>query len=145
MADATKLEVEVVTPEKAVFTGTADELVLPGSIGEMGVLPGHVPLLTGIAMGDLAVIESGKVRHFFIEGGYAEILPNKVTVLTENCDGVDDIDIARAREAVEEAEKELLAHEQKSKGEEAEGDIRAAHEQALERARKRLLVAEENK
>lgn len=136
------LEVEIVTPERAVFSGTVEEVVLPGAVGEMGVLPGHLPLLTAIAMGDLAVVQGGKVRHFFVEGGYAEILPNKVSVLTEACDGVDEIDVAKARMALEAAEKELAKLESKAKSEEIEGEVQEAHEKALERARRRLLVAE---
>ena len=142
---AETLFVEIVTPERAVFTGTVSEVVLPGVVGEMGVLPGHLPLLTAIAMGDLAVVQDNKTRHFFVEGGYAEILPNKVSVLTEACDGIDEIDVSTAKKALETAEKQLLALEERSRAEEIEGDVRKAHEEALERARRRLLMAEGDK
>lgn len=141
MADGSLL-VEIVTPERAVFAGQVSEVVLPGAVGEMGVLPGHLPLLTAIAMGNLGVVQGGKMRHFFIEGGYAEILPDKVSVLTEACDGIDEIDVARAKIALEAAERELLALEERARSEEVEGDVRAAHEQALDRARRRLLMAQ---
>ena len=125
-----------------MFNGQADHIVLPGALGEMDVLPGHLPLLTSIAMGTLTVHEGSKSRNFFIEQGYAEILPNKVSILTEACDGVDDIDIAKAKLALEAAEKELQALEDRSRTEEIEGEVQAAHEKALERARMRLLHAE---
>jgi len=138
------LRVEIVTPERAVFNDVASMVVVPGVIGEMGVLPGHLPLLTAIGMGDLAVHAHGKVRHFFVEGGYAEILPNKVSVLTEQCDGVDEIDVADARAKLEEAEKRMTALEERARTEEVEADVRARHQDALERARKRVLFAQES-
>lgn len=142
MADGT-LMVEIVTPEQAVFAGEASEIVIPGVVGELGVLPGHLPLLTSIGIGDLAVVHSGKVRHFFVEGGYAEILPRKVSILTEACEGADAIDAAQAKAALEVAEKELLALEERARTEEVEGDVRKRHEEALERARRRLLFAQD--
>ena len=59
---ADTLLVEIVTPERAVFSGEVSEVILPGAVGEMGILPGHLPLLTAIAMGDLAIVENGNVR-----------------------------------------------------------------------------------
>lgn len=144
MAEA-MLEVEIVTPERAVYSGSVSHIVLPGVVGEMDVLPGHLPLLTAIAMGDLAVVEAGKTRHFFVEGGYAEILPYKVSVLTESCDGVDEIDVERAKLAVEEAQKSLTALQERARSEEVEGDVQSSHEKALERARRRLLIAQGDK
>ncbi len=138
-----RVHVEIVTPERAVFSEDAEEVVIPGMAGEIGVLPGHLPLLTSIGMGDLAVKYGGdKVRHFFIEGGFAEILPNKVSVLTKACDGIDEIDIAEARRALESAEKQMDELEERARTEEIEADARQRHQDALERARKRLLLAE---
>ncbi len=141
---AEKIEVEIVTPERAVFSESADLVVIPGTAGELGVLPGHLPLLTSIKMGDLAVHVGGQVRHFFVEGGYAEILPDKVSVLTEACDGVDEIDIAEAQRHLEAAEKQLAELEAQAKSGEVEGDVRVAHEQALERARMRAAFAKDS-
>lgn len=142
MAEANELELSIVTPERAVYNGTVSEVVIPGIVGELGVLPGHLPLLTSIGMGDLAVKIDGAVRHFFIEGGYAEILPNKVSILTEACDGVDDLDVASARAALAQAEKQLTALEERARTEDVESDVQKRHQDALERARKRLLMAE---
>lgn len=143
MAEGT-IKVEIVTPERAAFNEEAEEVVIPGTVGEIGVLPGHLPLLTSIGMGDLAVKYDGdKIRHFFVEGGFAEILPDKVSVLTRACDGVDEIDVADARLALEAAEEKMDALEERARTEEVEGDVRQRHQDALERARKRLLVAGE--
>lgn len=144
MAEET-IQVEIVTPERAVFSDVATQVVIPGTIGELGVLPGHLPLLTSIAMGDLAVYTGGQIRHFFVEGGYAEILPHKVSILTENCDGVDEIDIAEAQRQLEQAEKEMSALEDKARSETIEADIRARHQDALERARRRAVFAQDVK
>ncbi len=138
---ADTLRVEIVTPERAVFSGDVTEVVLPGVAGEMGVLPGHLPLLTGIAMGDLSVVQGGKTRHFFVESGYAEVLPNGVSVMTEACDGIDEIDVAKAKQALAHAETQMKALEARSH-EEVEHDVHDAHVQALDRARRRLLAAE---
>lgn len=138
------IEVEIVTPERAVFRGEATHIVLPGEIGEMDVLPGHLPLLTSISVGTMVVHEPNGTREFFIEQGYAEILPDRVSVLTERCEGVDEIDIAKAKAAVEAAELELTKLEDRSKLEEISIDAQTAHQQAVERARKRLLYAEEH-
>lgn len=143
MADT--LQLEIVTPERAVFKGVATEVVLPGGAGEIGVLPGHLPLLTSIAMGDLMVHGDKGTRHFFIEGGYAEILPHRVSVLAEYCDGADEIDIAEAREAVKIAEDAWAGIEEKARSEEVEADVRQRHQDALERARRRLLFADKDK
>ena len=144
MAEET-LRVEIVTPERAVFNEVVSMVVIPGAIGEMGVLPGHLPLLTAIGMGDLAVHQNGKVRHFFVEGGYAEVLPDRVNVLTEHCDGVDEIDVAEARRLLEEAEKKMTALEERARSEEVEHDVRVSHQLALERARQRVLFAQGGK
>ena len=148
---AETLLIEVVTPEKAVLTGHAEEVVLPGTTGQMGILPGHLPLLSGLDVGELVVRgfkgAMGKTaidgeRRFFVDGGFVEVLPGKVSVMTELCDGFDEIDIAAARTAIEEAERELLSLEEKSKAEEIEVDVLQQHQETLRRARMRLLFSE---
>ncbi len=134
------IQVEVVTPERAVLSETAETVILPGENGEIGVLPGHLPLLTALAVGELRVVNGGTERNFVIEGGFAEILPNRVSILTEACDGVDEIDVAAAREALAAAEKELEALEARSTSEEIEHDVMERHRAALRRARTRLVL-----
>jgi F-type H+-transporting ATPase subunit epsilon len=141
---AEKLTIEVVTPERAVLSGEADEVILPGSQGQMGILPGHLPLLTGLGIGQMIVrgfAGSGE-RKFFVDGGFVEVLPDKVTVMTEACDGFDEIDAAHARNAIEVAEKELLAIEERSKSEAVEEDVMVRHQEALKRARVRLMMSQ---
>ncbi len=145
---AEKLTIEVVTPERAVLTGDAAQVILPGTEGQMGVLPGHLPLLSSLDVGELTVFglsgSDGEPRRFFVDGGFVEVLPDKVVVMTEHCEGLGEIDIEEARRAIEEAEKELLAIEEKAKAEEIEQDVYDLHQDALRRARMKLLVAEDN-
>lgn len=142
--------IEVVTPERAVLTGQAEQVVLPGTNGQMGILPGHLPLLSSLDLGELVIqgfsadVGDEGHRKYFIEGGFVEVLPNKVIVMTEFCEGLTEIDIEAAQAAIEEAEKELLAMEEKAKAEEIEQDIYEVHQQALRRARMQLLLADED-
>lgn len=140
---ADTLRVEIVTPERAVFNDVASQVVIPGTVGELGVLPGHLPLLTAIGVGDLAVHSGGQVRHFFIDGGYAEILPDRVAILTENAEGFDELDLAEARRQLEAAEQQVRKLEERSRTEEVEAGVEARHHDALERARRRVLFAEQ--
>lgn len=141
---AEKLTIEVVTPERAVLSGEAEEVILPGSQGQMGILPGHLPLLSALGIGQMVVkgFSGGGERKFFVDGGFVEVLPNKVTVMTEACDGFDEIDAVQARAAIEIAEKELLAIEERSKAEEVEEDVMTRHHDALKRARVRLMMSQ---
>lgn len=141
MAD--KLQLEVVTPERAVLNETVDDVVLPGDLGQMNILPGHLPLLTLLDVGPLVIRQGGKERFFFIESGYAEISDDKVTVLTESCEGVNEIDVALARARLEETIEELGRLEELSKKELVETSLFEAHRNALRRLRMRVAFAEE--
>lgn len=135
-----RILVEVVTPERAVLSEQADSVILPGENGEMGVLPGHLPLLTSLNVGELRVFSKDGERSFVVEGGFAEILPDRVTILTEACDGIDEIDVAAARDALKVAESELSRLEERSKDEEIEHDVMERHRERLRRARTRLVL-----
>ena len=137
---AEKIELEIVTPARSVFDGKADEVVLPGAQGQLGVLPGHLPLLTSLDIGELIVKEGGKTRRFGIEGGFAEVGPDRVTVLTEECYGVSDIDIEHARQLMAEAEQEINRLEKLSTEELPEEDLLAHHKKMLRRAQTQLLL-----
>jgi len=105
---AEKLFLEVVTPQKAVVSEEVEIVVAPGSEGEFGALKGHTTFLTSLKMGTLRYKDAnGKERLLFINGGFAEVLPDKVTILAESAERRKDIDLARAREAKERAEKRL--------------------------------------
>lgn len=106
MADNIKLE--VVTPENAVVSEEAKIVMVPGSEGEFGVLDGHTPFLTTLKIGMLRYIDtSGAEKAVFISGGFAEALPDKVTVLAESAERRKDIDMARVEEAIARAEEML--------------------------------------
>jgi F-type H+-transporting ATPase subunit epsilon len=132
MADTFQLE--VVTPEKMVVKDVAEELQMPGKNGYLGILPGHAPLITELAVGEVTYRNGSAVHHLSVAWGFAEVLPDKVTILAETCERPDEIDIARAKESKQRAEERL-----KSTNPEVDFD-RA--ENALQRAETRIVVAE---
>ena len=107
---AEKLFLEVVTPQEAIVSEEVEIVVAPGSEGEFGALKGHTTFLTSLKMGTLRYKDAkGKERLLFINGGFAEVLPNKVTILAESAERRKDIDVTRAQEAKERAEQRLSA------------------------------------
>ena len=131
------IKLEVVTPEKAVVDEDVKIVVAPGNLGEFGVLPGHTTFLTTLKTGTLRYTDAkDQERYVFVSGGFAEALPDKVTVLAESAERRRDIDLSRAKAAIERAEKRLA--EQRLK--EALDFTRA--KAALERALQRLKLAE---
>ena len=131
------IKLEVVTPEKAVVDVDTKIVVAPGDLGEFGVLPGHTTFLTTLKTGTLRYTDANDQEHYvFVSGGFAEALPDKVTVLAESAERRRDIDLARAKAAIERAEKRPA--EQRLK--EALDFTRA--KAALERALQRLKLAE---
>lgn len=132
MAD--KLALTVVTPAREVITVEADEITAPGWEGEFGVLPGHAPFLALIRSGEL-MYRIGEERHYMAVGfGFVEVLPEKVTVLIETAERLEEIDFERAMEARDRA-MEVLS------GKQVDVDFEAARA-ALMRALSRLKVAE---
>lgn len=131
------IKLEVVTPEKAVVDEDVKIVVAPGNLGEFGVLPGHTTFLTTLKTGTLRYTDAkDQERYLFVSGGFAEALPDKVTVLAESAERRRDIDLSRAKAAIERAEKRLA--EQRLK--ETLDFTRA--KAALERALQRLKLAE---
>jgi len=107
MAD--RLKLEVATPTRLVVSGEADEVVVPGSEGSFGVLPGHAPLLSLVGTGEV-MYRSGRDEHYLaVSGGFAEVGPTHVTILAESAERPEEIDVARARVAGERAEQRLRA------------------------------------
>ena len=105
---AENIRLEVVTPEKSVVSESAQIVMAPGSLGEFGVLVGHTPFLTTLKTGALKYKdESGRERFVFVSSGFAEALPDRVTVLAESAERRKDIDVQRAKAAAERAEKRL--------------------------------------
>ena len=77
------LELEIVTPERLAFADTVDAVVLPGSQGELGVLPHHAPLITTLGVGELRIRKGGTEESFAIVGGFLQVRPDKVVVMAE--------------------------------------------------------------
>ncbi|MDZ7666840.1 MAG: F0F1 ATP synthase subunit epsilon [Desulfotignum sp.] len=135
---AEKLMLEVVTPQKAVVSEAVDTVVAPGSEGEFGALKGHTTFLTSLKVGTLRYIDAnGKEQHLFVNGGFAEVLPDKVTILAESAERNQDIDVVRAQAAKERAEQRLSNR--------AAGIDLLRAELALRRAIHRLKVAQYGK
>jgi len=107
MSLPTHLALEIVTPERPLVRETVDEVALPGSEGELGVLPGHTPLLTTLKVGTLWY-RQGEQRHYVaVAHGFAEVLPDRVTVLARTAERGEDIDVTRAESARQRAEQRL--------------------------------------
>jgi F-type H+-transporting ATPase subunit epsilon len=104
MAD--ELMFEIVTPEKMAFSGNVEEVTIPGSEGEFGVLRGHAALLGSVDIGELSFTKDNKKNFYAVNTGYAEVTGSKVTLLVETA-GSDMIDMERAKRAKETAEGKL--------------------------------------
>ncbi len=126
---------EIVSQDRMVYEGEADIVVLPGTDGEMGILPHHAPVLTTLKYGIITVRSHGQEEHFTVAGGVAEIQPDIVTVLADAAENVEEIDVSRAEAARKRAE-EILA-----KGVPADTDAYLAMEAALKRSNLRLDAA----
>jgi F-type H+-transporting ATPase subunit epsilon len=107
MALPEKIELQVVTPEKHVLSEDVDSLEMPAKDGYLGVLPGHAPLLTEMGVGLLTYHRGGETRLLTVMYGYAEVLPDRVIVLAETAERAEEIDVARARAALERAKTDL--------------------------------------
>jgi F-type H+-transporting ATPase subunit epsilon len=131
------IQIEIVTPEKIVVQDEAQIVMAPGVMGEFGVLIGHTPFLTALKAGPVHYTDAQGAEHFvFVSGGFAETLPNKVTILAESAERRRDIDIERARAALERAQKRMAEMRAKE-----EVDFARA-QAALHRAIMRLKIAE---
>jgi F-type H+-transporting ATPase subunit epsilon len=108
MALPDKIHLEIVTPEKQLFSGPVDSVTVPSTIGYLGILPGHAPLLAELGIGEVSYIIGGRTNFLFCSWGFAEILPDRVVLLAQNAEMASDIDIKRAEEAKARAQK-LLA------------------------------------
>ncbi len=98
---------EIVTPERLAYSDNVDSVVLPGSEGEMGVLPHHAPLLATLGVGELRIRKGGEEEFFAIAGGFVQVRPDKVVVMAETADMASEIDLEKAQEARRDAEKAL--------------------------------------
>jgi F-type H+-transporting ATPase subunit epsilon len=129
------LQLEIVTPERQVYSDTVDSVQLPGSEGELGVLPHHAPLVSTLGVGELRFRKDGAEESFAIVGGFLQVRPDRVVVLAETADLASDIDLEKAQEARREAERALES------GFHEGVDLSAARAQ-LQQALLRIRVAE---
>jgi F-type H+-transporting ATPase subunit epsilon len=133
MADT--IELEIVTPERLVVKDRAEEVQIPGRNGYLGVLPGHAPLITELAVGEIVYNNAGTSTRLSVAWGFAEVLPDKVTILAEAAELSEEIDVPRAQAARDRAQERLRLAEDSAAFEEAST--------ALARAEARLSVAKQ--
>ncbi len=129
------LLLEIVTPERLAYSGEVDSVQLPGSEGELGVLPHHAPLVSTLGVGELRIRKGGSEESFAIIGGFLQVRPDKVVVMAETADLAAEIDIEKAQEARREAERALES------GFEEGADLAMARAQ-LQQALLRIRLAE---
>jgi len=134
-----ELQLEIVTPEKVMVRETVEIVVAPGTLGEFGILKGHVPFLSGIVPGEIRYTANGQRKYLAVTNGFAEVFDDKVSVLVDAAEKAEEIDLERARQAMERA-KERLA---KGRGAEDVDFLRA--DLALRRAIARVKVSEKAK
>src|SRR3984893_18989894 len=102
------IELEVVTPQKHVLHDSVQSIEMPGKDGYLGILPGHAPLLTELGVGVLTYQKGAEKRQLTVINGYAEVLPDRVTVLAELSERAEEIDVARVRGGKDRAGGELV-------------------------------------
>jgi F-type H+-transporting ATPase subunit epsilon len=111
MPDA--IELVIVTPEKQLLRGKVADVQMPGENGYLGILPGHAPLMTELGIGELSYQNIGgkETTHVAIVRGFAEVLPDRVTILAETAERAEEIDLQRAKDALARAEKRLASND----------------------------------
>jgi F-type H+-transporting ATPase subunit epsilon len=119
-------QLEIVTPEKMVVREAAEEAQIPGRNGYLGILPGHAPLITELGAGEISFRSGGQTRRFSVAWGFAEVLPDKVTVLAETVERAEEIDVARAQQSLSRAEDSLKSAQSEEDFSNVLGKIRAA-------------------
>lgn len=112
------LQLEIVTPEAVVYNETVDKAVIHTESGEVGILPGHIPLLTVVKPGELHVEKDGKVGYLAVDVGYAEVIGDTIRVLTEAAIDIEEVDVNTAVEAQRKAE--AMLQEARESGEDPE-------------------------
>jgi F-type H+-transporting ATPase subunit epsilon len=128
-------QLEIVTPEKLVVKEAVEEAQIPGLGGYLGILPGHAPLITELAVGVITYRAQGVTKSLSVAWGFAEVLPDKVTMLAETVERPEEIDVARAQKAKDRAEQMLKSNDPQLDYDRAQD--------ALQRAETRLKVAAE--
>jgi F-type H+-transporting ATPase subunit epsilon len=133
MADT--IELEIVTPERQVVKERVTEIQVPGRNGFLGILPGHAPLISELAIGEITYVSNGVSNKLFVAWGFVEVLPDKVTILAQSAERAEEVDVPRAEAARERAQERLREAENTDQFDEA------CH--ALARAEARLAIAKQ--
>jgi len=131
-----KLHLEIVTPTKITVSRDVDMVVAPGSLGEFGILEGHVPFLSGIMPGELRYTVDGKMEYLSVTSGFAEVSDDNVSILVDAAETASDVDLERAKKAMERATERL------SKARSAEDIDFIRAEIAMKRAITRIKIKE---
>ncbi|MBL4951726.1 F0F1 ATP synthase subunit epsilon [Neobacillus sp. OS1-32] len=129
------IKVSVVTPDGPVYESDVEMVSTKAKSGELGILPGHVPLVAPLEIGSVRLKKDGKTEFVAVSGGFLEVRPDQVTVLAQSAEKSEDIDVERALRAKERAEQRLREQKQDNI------DFKRA-ELALRRAVNRITVAE---
>ncbi|OGH68665.1 MAG: ATP synthase F1 subunit epsilon [Candidatus Magasanikbacteria bacterium RIFCSPHIGHO2_01_FULL_47_8] len=128
-----KLKLKIVTPEKVLLDAEADSVSCPTQMGEITILPNHIPLVASLAPGEMKIVENGSARHMAVAGGVVEVRrQNEIVVLADAAEAEEEIDIKRAEEAKARARKVMA---EKTLSEEEYAATAAALEKALTRLR----------
>ncbi|PKB67405.1 MAG: ATP synthase F1 subunit epsilon [SAR202 cluster bacterium Io17-Chloro-G4] len=117
---------EIITAERQVFGDDVDMVVAPGIDGELGILPHHAPLMTMLQPGEILIRQEGSDTFMSVTGGFMEVIGNKVTILADACERSEEIDEARAQQAVERAQERVARQEADLEMERAVGAMRRA-------------------
>ena len=141
---AMTIDVRVVSAEGSIYEGVATMVVAPGEMGELGILPRHAPLLTGLRPGELRIINGENTEYLFVNGGMLEIQPDVVTVLADSAERATDIDEAKALAAKQAAEARLTSNLDQMDYAAAQGELLAqiARLKAVQRLREQGLLRE---
>lgn len=115
---------EIITPEKIIFKDRVNELIVPTTTGEVGIMPNHVPLLTQISSGELVIKQGQKEHSLAISGGFMEVTQNQTTILADYAVRSEDIEIAKAQEAQKRAQKAMEEKVSERDFAEAEAQLR---------------------
>jgi F-type H+-transporting ATPase subunit epsilon len=105
----TSIDLQIVTPDRLIVRESVDEVEIPGTEGYFGVLPGHTPLLASLAVGEMWYRKGQEKTYLSLAYGFAEVLPDRVTILAQLAERAEEIDVARAEEARKRAEARLAA------------------------------------
>ena len=118
-----KVTFELVSPEKLLFSGEVDMVVLPAAEGDMGILPGHAPVITTIRHGTICIFNGNSVeKRLFVAGGFLEVTPDRCTVLADTATPVEDIDVSAAQQMVKDCTDDVGS----AKDEDAQAKARLA-------------------